>query len=367
MIEKTVIQQKSSKLQVLRKTKPIRMHTGIAIIGAGAVAKSYLDFFSNCPETKLIAVADPDKRIQNGIRNVYNLEKVTEDYRNFLSDKDIDVVVVCTPHHLHYPVIKDALAAGKDVFCEKPLTVSVKQADDLIDEAKERNKKLYVMLNMRFDKRHRKLKQLILDGEIGRPFLARASYLGYEVERLIDPCHWKGSKDRAGGGVLLDGGYHLIDLLNWLFGRAKYVQANGGQLVIDVANKGEDNVILIIEYASGIVAELTVSFTVHNQGCLSSPTLMLQIDAFGTEGSVFSGFDSAKMQEHLELVTHQGREPVKLSDIDNVDKCEHFLTCLKTSSPPIVSALNARNASAVVEAAYESMQSGCKVEVRWRI
>ena len=211
-----------------------------------------------------------------------------------------------------------------------------------------------------------KIKQMIEAGELGKVFLARASYLGYEVDRLKDPNHWKGDIKKAGGGVLLDGGYHVVDLANCLLGPAKSVQAIGGQFVIDVKSKGEDNIALIVEYASGAVAEIMISFTVNNINCRKEPTLILGMDVFGTEASIFSGYNSAIAKEHFELVKSEGQSPVSTADINSPDKNAHFLECITDGKAPLVSALDARNANAVVDAAYESIKTGKKVAVNWK-
>lgn len=298
----------------------------------------------------------------------YRPKLLLSDYREGLCREDIDLVVICTPHHLHHAMAIDALKAGKHVICEKPMAISVQEADEMIDAASHHNRKLFVMLNMRLWPEHRKLKEMITDNVIGQVFMAKASYLGYEFDRLDDPNDWKGDLCKAGGGVLIDGGYHLVDLVNSCLGKACYVQAAGGQYIINATNKGEDNISLMIEYAGGAVANLQISFTACNYGCHIEPTLMMDQSFLGSDGSLFChyGWDTVDIRKGLELVRPNARETLNLDGIAEHVQCGHFVNCLQTGEHPIVTCLDARNTTAVVEAAYESLRSGRRTPVNWR-
>ena len=351
---------------IKKKTSDI---LGIMVIGAGAISKNYLDYFSNSDRTKLVAVAEPNPQTREYVKSNYAPTLIVSDYREAINRDDIDIVIVCTPHNLHYPIVIDALENGKHVFCEKPISISVKEADEMIDMAQRCERKLFVSLNMRFTERALKIKQMLDEEVLGRVFMAQSAYLGYEIDRLADPDHWKGDIAKAGGGVLLDGGYHIVDLMNWFFGQAKSVQAAGGQFVIDAPNKGEDNISLLIEYANGIIANLQVSFTVCNTGCHKEPTLILQHNFYGTEGTLFSEYnwDTIKANQYFDLVKPEsGRKEVGFDNVDCPVMCTHFLESLTNNTTPIVSATDARNAMAVVEAAYESICTGQKIAVKWR-
>ena len=207
-------------------------------------------------------------------------------------------------------------------------------------------------------------------GDIGRVFMARSAYLGYEVARFADPDNWKGDCVKAGGGVLLDGGYHIVDMMNSCLGRAKSVQAAGGQYVIEAPNKGEDNISLIVEYANGAVGNLPVSFTACSPGCHRQPTFMLEHGFWGTNGSISccSSWDPIRgAKRNLDLLTlDQGCESFDLDRVSCPNIHTHFMDCLLNGTEPMATALDARNACAVVDAAYESIRTGKKAVVNWR-
>jgi predicted dehydrogenase len=344
---------------------------GVIVVGAGFVSGGYIDYFRQSPNTRLVAIVDSNPDILNKWSKESSTVQLIEDYKEAMKLKGVDVVVICTPHNLHHEMVTRALRSGKDVICEKPIAISLKEADSMINTAQEEGRKLLVTLNMRFDSWAYKIKKLIDEQKIGHIFMARSAYLGYEVQRLNDPHHWKGDIQRAGGGVLLDGGYHIVDLMNSYLGRAKYVQANGGRSVVTAPNKGEDNCSLIIEYESGAIATLISSFTACGPDCHKEPTLGLYHDFYGTEGTIScqSSYDSVReSKQELELLSaNNGLQKIDLTDADGPDFYDHFVDYLQGKGRLIVTAIDARNTSAVVEAAYQSIQAGQKIPVDWRI
>ena len=261
---------------------------GVMVVGAGGISGSYLDYFTRAEHTKLIAIADPSPQVRGCMAQKYKTVLIVSDYKEVLNRKDINMVVVCTPHNLHCPIVMDALRAGKDVICEKPIAISVSQADEMIDMAQSCGKRLFVALNMRFEKTSRKIKDILSNQLLGRVFMTHSAFLGYELKRMADPTNWKANLIEAGGGVLLDGGYHVVDLMNYWIGRAKYVQSMGGRLVVDLPQKGEDNVNLLVEYDNGVIANIEASFTVCNKGCNREPTVILEHKFYGTAGSLYN-------------------------------------------------------------------------------
>ena len=96
------------------------------VVGAEAISGGYLECFSGGDDrAKLVAVADTDSTARQCVAERYNPELLLSDYRQGLHRKDIGLVVVCTPHNLHHQVVMDSLRAGKHVFCEKPIAISV--------------------------------------------------------------------------------------------------------------------------------------------------------------------------------------------------------------------------------------------------
>jgi len=268
------------------------------------------------------------------------------------------MIVVGTPHFLHHQMVLDALEAGKDVICEKPLAMNEEQAREMIDKAKAMNKRLFVGLNMRTNAGFRTVEKALNEGTIGKVFLARISYLGHEIERLQDPNHWKGTLDKAGGGILLDGGYHVIDIMNMLFGEPKEVKAMCSKGVVQAENKGEDNAILLLEYPENILGEVTASFTVKGEKSKQEPTLGLRLDVFGTAGSISTQYYSHDgLGWRTTLVSDDEATELPLEPFSPDNLPTHFIDCLVGGQPPIVTAEDALNVQKIVDKAYAQTQT----------
>jgi len=342
---------------------------GVLVIGCGEVSEGHLKYINEDARFKLVAVADPSEESLQCAKDNYAPQIAVSDYKEALNGDDIDIVMVFTPHYLHHSIVLESLRSVRHVLCEKPISMSLKEADNMINTAKVCGKELFVMLNMRFTPWARKIKELLGNQCIGRTFMARSAYFGYEVDRLADSNHWKGDLKKAGGGVLLDGGYHIVDLMNSWLGRATAVSSIGGQYVIEAQGKGEDNISLLVEYENGATATLQVSFTTIIPGCDKEPTLALEHSFMGTEGSIYSDYSWNPIDglvQHLDIVSTQSKKAVDLDSVKSLNQLDHFMSCLTDGTTPIVTALDGRNALAVVEAAYESIRTSKKVDVDWK-
>jgi predicted dehydrogenase len=130
--------------------------------------------------------------------------------------EDVDAVLVCTPPHLHNPVSIAAMRAGKDVLCEKPLTRTVAEAEEMLKVAKETGRVLMCGFNHRYHPAIWEAHRMVERGELGQPLFARCRYgicgrPGYEKE-------WRADPEQAAGGQFIEQGIHGIDLFRWFLG-----------------------------------------------------------------------------------------------------------------------------------------------------
>ncbi len=233
----------------------------VGIIGAGLVVQgAHVRAFQRREDVRVVAVADPSEAYRNKVGAELQCANTVADYRSLLDNPDVEALDICLPHFLHERVVLDAFEAGKDVLLEKPIAMTVEQADHMIEAARKAGRKFYVALNQRFYPPHRKLKAIIDSGEYGRPFLALAQLVGDELERMNDPVSWKGTWDKAAGGALIDTGTHIIDLVLWWFGKPSSVGCQWGRFVVDAENKADDNVAVSLKY-DHMMADVVVSYS----------------------------------------------------------------------------------------------------------
>jgi myo-inositol 2-dehydrogenase/D-chiro-inositol 1-dehydrogenase len=209
----------------------------LGFVGCGRVTESlHLPALRRLTDWQVIAGADPDPD-RLGTAKRFGIPRCYSDYRALLDDADVDVVAVCVPPRLHATVSLAALAAGKHVFIEKPLALSLAECDQLVDYAAHSPTKVMVGFNLRWHRLIRRVRKMIQHGVLGELELIRTTFTSGETLRMELP----GWKMRERVGVLADLGVHHFDLWRYLTGgEVKEISAtvrsrNGGESAVVTA------------------------------------------------------------------------------------------------------------------------------------
>lgn len=211
--------------------KPREM--GVGMVGFGFIGKVHthayraLQLFYDPPPAipRLVGVCTSRPETASRAAEQGGFGFGTTEFGDLLARDDIDVIDVATPNHLHCEQVTAALEAGKHVYCDKPLAVSLAEATDIVATAKGHPGLSHGMaFHCRFVPATMRAKQLIDEGAIGRVYHFRAAYLHSGYEDPERPMSWRLSK-AAGGGALSDLGSHIVDLMGWLVGPYRTVQA----------------------------------------------------------------------------------------------------------------------------------------------
>jgi len=178
-----------------------------AVIGLGSFGIKRASAIKSSKKAKLSYIFDVSEK--NAKLASEKLQVQIKDYKSIISDKDIEVICVCTPNKFHREIIIEALKAGKHVFCEKPYVRNVKEAEEILKITKESKGVLQLASNHRFFESVMFARKLVEEGKIGK-VLSFNGRIGHNGERLKNSWFWK--KEISGGGTLLDNGCHLLDL-----------------------------------------------------------------------------------------------------------------------------------------------------------
>lgn len=336
----------------------------VGIIGAGLVFQgAHLRAYLEREDTAITAIADPMAAYRDAVGKSFPEAARYDDYHRLLERPEVQAVDICLPHFLHEEAVLAAFEAGKDVILEKPIAVTVAQADRMIAAAARANRQFHVALNQRFYPAHRRVKEAMETGEFGRPFFAAAHVFGNEFPRMNDPENWKGTWEGSGGGALADSGTHVIDLLLWWFGRPKSVSCHWGRFVVEAENKADDNAIVTLEY-DHMLAEVVVSYSVLSDPWRESKWI------YCTEASVQMHFDP----EQPLLVAKAGQPPQSLPVAAmpqwwNESVCagvHHWLDCIQGKATPLFGPESARDVLEIIALAYHAAEEKKTVEVPQR-
>jgi predicted dehydrogenase len=212
----------------------------VGVIGLGEIGQVHAAGIRRSRTARLVAVADTEP----GLLEPFAADGVSAygDAGELIGDSRVGTVSVCLPHHLHFPVAREAIRAGKNVLVEKPLAISLAEGQELVDAAAAAGVALGVSHNQVFYAPHAEAKRLIDTGALGKPALIRLR-LG------MGPAWggWRGSPALAGGGLLMDAGVHRLYLARYFFGPVRRVHA-----VLDrPGQQGEAFAVVILEFRSG--------------------------------------------------------------------------------------------------------------------
>jgi len=189
----------------------------VGLVGVGAIAQvAHMPAYHKIDGIDVVALADSDVKKVNVVAERYGIKKISRDYEELISDSEIDVIDVCTPNHLHSEVVTKALEGGKDVICEKPLSLNSREAKNIVAAVKKYDRKLLVAFNNRFRLDSSIIKSRIERGELGKVIYLKTGWLKRKFSPHQRP--WTLSADQAGGGAFIDMGIHLIDISLWLLG-----------------------------------------------------------------------------------------------------------------------------------------------------
>ena len=205
---------------------PIR----VAIVGCGRISDLHQRGYLGCDDARIVAVCDTNKAHARKKAREWGVDKVYTDYRQVLEDKDIELVELLTPHHLHCPMTVQACQAGKHVSVQKPMALSAAEADEMIAAAEEAGVVLRVYETFVYYAPAMRARQMIEAGEIGEVRAVRLHVSTGTGDTAWDvPLSawlWRFNEKQCGGGPLVfDHGYHLFSLAYYLGGPVERVYA----------------------------------------------------------------------------------------------------------------------------------------------
>jgi len=258
---------------------------GVAIIGCGGISlQNHLPGLALCPETRLAALCDANPAVLEKARAASGVEVCHADYQEILKRDDVQAVIVATPNFLHAPISIAAAAAGKHVFCEKPLALTFAETKAMHDACEAAGVRHMTAFTYRFVPAMRYLKHLVARGDIGRPYHYRSCRLQDWGDRNLG---WRQVGKLAGSGELGDMLSHRIDYAHLLFGpmtrlvgrTRRFLDVRGGQ-----PSDLDDWVAIMSDFENGATGLLESSKLATGRG--ESAHSQDYVEVNGSEGSV---------------------------------------------------------------------------------
>ena len=225
---------------------------GVGLIGAGRIGRLHArNLAHRIPQATLRAVSDVNRKALESCAAELPVPLVTDDYRAVLDDPDVQAVAICSSTDTHSQIIEEAAAAGKHIFCEKPIDYDLARIDRALEAVRKAGVTLQIGFNRRFDPSFRRAREVVAEGGIGQPHLLRIT--------SRDPQPPPIEYVKVSGGIFLDMTIHDFDMARYLVGsEVDEVYAAGGVMVDPaIGEAGDiDTAIITLRFANGAIGTI---------------------------------------------------------------------------------------------------------------
>jgi len=327
--------------------------SNVAIIGIGDWGRNLVRNFYEIEKVNLKVCCDLDMNALEKIREKYPSVRITTDYGEVIEDKEVDAVVIATPTQTHFDLAKKALEAEKHVLVEKPLTLSHTQAQELVDLAKEKEKKLMVGHLLEYHPAVMEMRRRLSQNEIGEIYYLYSERLNLGKVRTSENALWCLAP-------------HDISVMLYLLNTEPVEVSAYGGVFLQKKEKIEDVVFVSIRFESGVVGNLHLSWLDPNKVrkiTLVGSKKMIVFDDMETRDKL-KIFDKGVIKNNLEdrvefnvrygdinIPKIDASEPLKL-------ECLHFIDCIEKNKTPRSDGKDGLRVVRILEAAQESLNKG---------
>ena len=326
------------------------------ILGMGDIAiRVTAPAMAQAKNNRLVAVMRRDLNRARALAEEFGVPKAFGTVDEVLRDDDIDAVYIGTPVHAHVSQTIQAAEHGKHVLCEKPMAMSAEEGERMVRAYDASGVKLMVCYYQRFNRRHRKIKELLEAGEIGQVTAARLTFSSLKPD---DPESWRQKPELSGGGNLMDCGSHCVDLLRYLVGEVTQVSAlvdtNAFSYPVD------DTATMLLKLDNGCQAVVSTHWSTLIPDEQESSSLAI----YGTGGTILSSPLHDKFSRGtLKLMTGTQQTEYHFDESTHVPMLEAFAASIEHDEPVPVTGRDGVIVSRVIESAYRSASEGTSVSI----
>lgn len=334
-----------------------------AILGSGMVADYHRQAIeaNQALGARLVAVGHYNPERFGEISRKFGVPCLSE--AELLARPEIDVVCLCTPSGQHAEQAIAAAEAGKHVLVEKPLALSLTEAEAMLKTCDRAGVKLGVVFQRRTEPLYKRIRAAIQGGDLGDLTLGVVTMPYHRPQAYYDQADWRGTWQLDGGGVLMNQGIHIIDLLVWYMGDPVEVKAYARTLQRDI--EVEDTLAATLHFANGSLAVLMATTT-------AAPGFPHRLELYGTnggiqvEGEVVNRWELAdrakatveRPQTGQTASAGAGSDPRGIGPTGHIAICRDFIEAIRQNRPPLIDGREGRRSLAAVLAIYEAAGLG---------
>lgn len=326
----------------------------IGIIGTGAIALKHAQAIDSLVNAELIGLFNPNPSSAAKAREKFSVP-VFSNWEEFISSPDLEVVCICTPSGMHLEPALKAIEAGKHVFIEKPIEVTLDRADQLIRAAEAKNVKLGVVFQNRFSPDFIRLNDAVKAGVFGRILMGNAAINWFRDSNYYSSSQWKGTLIYDGGGALINQAIHTLDLLLEVMGEVDSVFGKVKTTLYPI--EGEDLGAALVNFKSGAMGTITAGTSLY-------PGYPERLEIYGTEGSAILeagkliAWNVREMESPIAKTEHKAAsgssDPNAIGFELHARQWRDFLQAIETGNHPQVDGPKSRKSLELIRGIYQS-------------
>ncbi|MDC0831666.1 Gfo/Idh/MocA family oxidoreductase [Geitlerinema sp. CS-897] len=340
----------------------------VALVGCGRIAKRHAELLGNgiIKGATLAAVCDFDRSRAQVYGDRFSVPVYT-DMDAMLRKEDIDIVSILTPSGLHAEHVLHLAPYGKHLIVEKPMALTLEDADAAIEACDRHGCKLFVVKQNRFNVPVVKLRQALESGRFGKLVMGTVRVRWCRRQEYYDQDAWRGTW-AMDGGVLTNQASHHIDLLQWMMGDVESVMAMSRTALVDI--EAEDTAVVILRFrngALGVIEATTATRPKDLEGSLSilGENGSVEIGGFAVNQMKVWNF-AEELPEDREVLEKYSVNPPNVYGYGHQAYYEHVVQSIRNNTHQLVDGLEGRRSLELINAIYESIETGREVQLRFR-
>ncbi|MCD7971765.1 MAG: Gfo/Idh/MocA family oxidoreductase [Candidatus Azobacteroides sp.] len=332
-----------------------------AVIGCGHIGKRHAEMITRDENAELVALCDIKPAEELGIESF--AVPFFPDINAFIqSGVPVDVVNICTPNGLHAELALKALECKWHVVIEKPMALSVKDAEKVLHYSLQQNRKVFCVMQNRYSPPSVWLKRVIENGILGKIFLVQINCFWNRDERYYKPGSWHGTADMD-GGTLFTQFSHFIDIMYWLFGNITNIQARLADFNHQQLTAFEDTGIVHFDFLQGGIGSLNYSTAVWDKNMESSLTIIAENGSIKVGGQYMNEVEYCHIKNYVMPIlapTNPGNDygAYKGSAQNHNFVIENVVNSLKEDTSISTTALEGMKVVEIIENIYKNKLKG---------
>ncbi len=339
-----------------------------ALVGCGRIAKRHSELLGHNQITgaELVAVCDVVQSKADKVASNFSIPSFV-DMHKMMNEIDIDVVVVLTESGAHAQHVIELAKYGKSIVVEKPMALTLDDADAMIEACDKFKCKLFVVKQNRFNVPVQKLRAAKEAGRFGKLVLGTVRVRWCRPQAYYDQDKWRGTWAQD-GGVLTNQASHHIDLLEWMMGEVESVFAKSITALVDI--EAEDTAVVTLKFKNGALGIIEATTAVRPKDLEGSISILGETGSVEIGGFAVNEMKTWNFKEAFEgdekVLDEYSVNPPNVYGFGHQAYYEHVVDCISNDKVQLVDGLVGRGSLEVISAIYESIETGKEVFLRFK-